>query len=246
MEVMSQKHKENIIAHLRQGIMDAERPCTNQNKTKIPGLGAIEKAFSDLHFPISALHEFVCISPECTAATEGFLGGVISHLLKDGGIGVWISNSRKLFPVALNLFNVAPDSIVFIDTAQQKDALWACEEALKCEGLAFVVAELEELNITASRRLQLAIEKSHATAFILRKTAKKALINSATARWKVSPVSSVVPHDMPGIGHPRWQVELLKVRGGVPGQWTVVWQGDKFVESKYTEQSVADNFQKFG
>ena len=28
---------------------------------------------------------------------------------------------------------------------------------------------------------------------------------------------------MPGVGMPRWKVELLKVRNGVPGEWIVEW-----------------------
>ncbi len=28
---------------------------------------------------------------------------------------------------------------------------------------------------------------------------------------------------MPGVGAPRWKVELLKVRNGLPGAWIVEW-----------------------
>ena len=33
---------------------------------------------------------------------------------------------------------------------------------------------------------------------------------------------------MPGVGHPRWQVELLKVKNGKPGNWTVEWKKQSF------------------
>ena len=56
----------------------------------------------------------------------------------------------------------------------------------------------------------------------------------ATARWKVSPLPSVTQEGLPGIGFPRWQVELLKVRNGNPGSFILEWAGDKFEEIKKT------------
>jgi protein ImuA len=33
---------------------------------------------------------------------------------------------------------------------------------------------------------------------------------------------------MPGVGFPRWSVELIKVRNGKTGSWQVEWMGRKF------------------
>jgi len=33
---------------------------------------------------------------------------------------------------------------------------------------------------------------------------------------------------LPGLGFPRWQVELLKVRNGQPGSWVVEWSDGRF------------------
>src|SRR5690606_26048545 len=118
------------------------------------------------------------------------IGGLLSILMKEGAACVWISTSRKLFPVSLRLFNVDPERIIFIDVAREKDVLWVMEEALKCEGLAAVVAELNSLSVIESRRLQLAVEQTGVTGFILRKEARKGLTSVATARWKISPVPS--------------------------------------------------------
>jgi len=35
---------------------------------------------------------------------------------------------------------------------------------------------------------------------------------------------------MPGVGFPRWQIELLKVRNGKPGKWTVEWSAGRFIQ----------------
>jgi protein ImuA len=33
---------------------------------------------------------------------------------------------------------------------------------------------------------------------------------------------------MPGVGFPRWNVQLLKVRNGKPGAWQLEWEGGQF------------------
>jgi len=35
---------------------------------------------------------------------------------------------------------------------------------------------------------------------------------------------------MPGLGFPRWNIELLKVRNGQPGSWEMEWAADRFIE----------------
>lgn len=197
---------------------------------QVLGLGAIEAAFPNGIFPKSAIHEFIVLSPEHAAASDGFIGGLLSILMEDGTACLWISTSRKLFPASLRLFNVDPGRIIFIDVATEKDVLWVMEEALKCEGLSAVVAELNGLSLIESRRLQLAVEQSGLTGFILRKDGRKTTSTVATARWRISPVASEMIDEMPGVGFPRWSVELMKVRNGNPGTWIMEWEGDQFAE----------------
>ncbi|MGV3705286.1 MAG: ImuA family protein [Arcticibacter sp.] len=193
------------------------------------GLGEIEDAFPNGIFPVRAIHEFISTTPEHAAASDGFIGALLSILMKEGAGCIWISTSRKLFPASLQTFNVDPARIIFIDVSKEQDALWIMEEALKCNGLSAVVAEINTLNLTESRRLQLAVEKNGVTGFILRKDARKAVSNIATARWKICPLPSGNEDQMPGIGFPRWQIELQKVRSGSPGTWVLEWAGDHFL-----------------
>jgi protein ImuA len=203
------------------------------------GLGEIERAFPGGVFPKQAIHEFITVLPEDSAASDGFIAGLLAVLMQDGAACVWVSTSRTLFPASLSTFNVAPERIIFMDVKTEKDVLWITEEALKCEGLAAVVAELNNLNLIESRRLQLAVEGSGVTGFILRKDASKAASTVATARWKISPLPTNTEGGLPGLGFPRWQVELLKVRNGNPGSWVLEWAGESFAEvNKVAEQSV--------
>src|SRR4051812_31286253 len=117
------------------------------------GLGPINEAFPNENFPLAAIHEFCCPREEDTAATSGFIAGLLSPLMDSRKAVIWISANRKLFPPALVTFRIEPDHMIFIDLQKEKDVLWAMEESLKCDTLAGVVAEVQDLGFTASRRL---------------------------------------------------------------------------------------------
>lgn len=189
------------------------------------GLGPIEKAFPNHTFPTGAIHEFLSDAPENAAATSGFIAGLVGHFMGSNGICLWISNKRTLFAPALKLFGIEPDRIIFLDLLREKDVLWAIEEALKCEALAVVVGELKEISFMESRRLQLAVEKSHITGFIHRYYPKTENNITCVSRWKITPLASEPVNGMPGLSHPRWNVALLKVRNGKPGCWQMEWAG---------------------
>lgn len=223
------EEKRDIIAQLQQKIlhMQGVKPAGSIYENAM-GLGAIENAFPNSIFPVAALHEFLTFQPEQAASTIGFIGGLLQQLMAKGEACLWISNSRTPFPPALTAYSVDPGRFIFIDLKQEKDILWATEEALKCEGLAAVIAEISRIDMTASRRLQLAVEKSGVTGFILRNEAGKMSTTMATARWQISPLPSIVIDNLPGVGFPRWKVELLKVRNGKPGSWNMEWADGHF------------------
>ncbi|MDF3078620.1 MAG: Error-prone repair protein ImuA [Sphingobacteriaceae bacterium] len=197
--------------------------------TKGIGLGLLESAFPNGVFPTGTIHEMICPTPEQAAATGGFMSGILASLMNQGGACIWIGIYRKLFPPSLKHFNVQPDRLIFIDVQREKDVLWAMEEALKCEGLAAVIAEVREISFAQSRRLQLAVESSKVTGFLLRNDPRKLAANTCSARWQISPLPSEPEGGLPGIGFPRWQAELLRVRNGNPGIWQIEWANGKFI-----------------
>ncbi|MEJ8843719.1 Error-prone repair protein ImuA [Lacibacter sp. H375] len=191
------------------------------------GLGFLKKHLPQATFPLGAVHEFVSSSNESNAATEGFVSALMGTVIKTNVATVWISSKKTLFPPALKLFGIDPDRIIFIHLHKEKDLLWTMEEALKCNGLSAVVCELQELSFTSSRRFQLAVEQSLVTGFILRVNPRKLTATACVSRWQISSLASEAS-GMPGVGYPRWNVELLKMRNGKPGSWQVEWNADAF------------------
>lgn len=224
------ENNKELITQLKKDLLTWEglKPPTTGSTLSF-GLGPIEAVFPNGIFPISAIHEFVNAEPEQSAATEGFIGGLLRCLMQNGNVCVWVSKSRMLFPPALKAFGVVPEQIIFIDLQRDKDVLWVTEEALRCEGLAAVVTELPEISFIQTRRLQLAVETSKVTGFILRSDPRKLTATACIARWRITPLPSEVEEGLPGVGFPRWQVELLKVRNGNPGTFQLEWSSGKFV-----------------
>lgn len=227
--MVQQNSKKEIISQLQKEIylLQGFKPALTGTTGNV-GLGAIEAAFPNAVFPKNAIHEFLTFVPEHAAACSGFIAGILHTLMQHGGACLWISASRSLFPPSFKVFGVEPHRIIFVDLQQEKDVLWAMEEALKCEGLAAVIAEVKEIGLTASRRLQLAVEKSGVTGLILRNDAHSLSTTACVARWLIKPIASKLASGMPGVGFPRWNVELLKVRNGNPGKWDVEWSAGQF------------------
>jgi protein ImuA len=192
-------------------------------------LGPINAAFPNATFPTGAVHEFLCPLKEHSAATAGFVSTLAGNLMRQGGACILISVARTLFPPSLKFFGIDPDKVIFIDVLRTKEALWALEEALKCDGIAAVIAEIPEISFTQSRRLQLVVEQSKVTGFILRTSPKNANTTACVTRWQITPLPSELEEGMPGVGFPRWNVELLKVRNGRPGVWKMEWAEGKYV-----------------
>lgn len=192
------------------------------------GLGEIEKAFPGSMFPFGLVHEFISPNPESASATNGFISGLLGKLINSRGLCLWISSRRTIFPAALKMFNIKPDQVIFIDLKTDKDVLWAVEEALKSEALSAVVGEVKELDFTQSRKLQLAVEKSRVTGFIHRYQPRTENSVTCVTRWKITPLPSSSIDNLPGLGFPRWHVDLTKVRNGTPDCWNVEWVNNEF------------------
>jgi protein ImuA len=90
-----------------------------------------------------------------------------------------------------------------------------------------VVVEVTRLGLTPSRRLQHAAESSGVIGLVLRRWPRAGKApseaNVATTRWQVAALpSSPLGGRTPGVGRPRWRLELVRCRGGqAPFEWIV-------------------------
>jgi protein ImuA len=219
----------DIIKELQRSILSLQgyKPMQTSNN-QVLGFNSIESAFPNHTFPTGAVHEFITNTTEDAASTNGFVTGILSRLMQNNGACIWISSKRTLFPPALKAFGIEPHKFIFINIKKSKEQLWAMEEALKCEQLTAVVGEIRDIDFTESRRLQLAVENSNVTGFVLRHQLRTQNIIASVSRWKITSLHSIVEEDMPGVGFPAWDVTLEKVRNGKPGNWQLQWLQNRF------------------
>jgi protein ImuA len=223
--------KSEIVTGLQTDILRLQGFHSFKTKSLDVGLGPIEEAFPNATFPVGAVHEFLTATKEEQAASGGFISGLLAALMRHHGAIAWISAARTLFPPALKNFGVEPDRFIFIDLQKEKEVIRAMEEALKCGALTAVVAELKDLSFIDSRRLQLAVEQSQVTGFIIRTNYKSPNTTACISRWRITPLRSEAFDDLPGVGFPKWNVELIRMRNGKPGAWSLQCINGRFTVS---------------
>lgn len=225
---MQKPHQKLIIERLQRQILDLEGFKTKPEdvKTKL-GLKKLEGNFPNQVFPTGTIHEFLSEKPEHTACTSAFISSLLGKLHAGNGVYIWIGKQRQLFPAGLKKFGLQPHQIIFVNLIKQKDILWATEEALKCKSISGVISELEEITFAQSQRLQLTVEKSKVTGFILRTQTERINATACAARWQISPLASENQDNVPGVGFSKWRVDLLKVRNGSTASCTITYHHGK-------------------
>jgi protein ImuA len=142
------------------------------------------------------------------------------------------------------------EASLFVDPPDDAACVWAIDLALRAGGgeghggngggggdggVALVIADGSRLDMSASRRLQLAAEAGARAAeargtphvggigLILRPPWERKQLSAAATRWMVHP--STPAADVP-VNQPRWNVELLRCKGMQPPpdgrrEWTL-------------------------
>ena len=227
--------EEKVSAPLNDTIQQLRRELLLMEGYKPPETGApdipigpLAEAFPNRRFPTGKLHEFIAATPPQTAATGGLICVLAGALMSKGGEAIWITKKRRIFPPGLASFGIPAHRIIFCEIRNEKHLLWAAEEALRCKGLASVIAEIPDITYTASLRLHLAIDESRVTGMLLRSTTKQTQPIASAARWRVSPARSRSPiSGLTRMGYPAWTIQLEKVRNGRSGSWQLEWRAGR-------------------
>ena len=192
------------------------------------GLAGIDRALPGGGLRRGCLHELHGAPRQ--GAALGFAVALLGRLMAADGHAVWIGPRSDLFAPGLAAFGLAPERLIVV-RARRRATLWALEEALRSPGLAAALAEIERLDLTASRRLQLAAEAQGVSALLLRPPLAAGAAPGASAavtRWRISAAPSAAGGRV--LGAPVWRVELLRCRGGRGGSWRVVWREEGWHE----------------
>jgi protein ImuA len=195
-------------------------------RTVLPfGIKAIDRHLPGGGLALGALHEVA-------GGGNGAIDGAAAALFAAGiaartsGFVLWCLTRQDLFAPALAQAGLVADRVIYAEAGDEKSVLICFEEGLRHGGLGAVVAEVARLSMTASRRLQLAAERSGSIGLAIRRwrrLAEAADFGQPTAsvtRWRVI-VLPATPLPVPGVGRPRWQLELIRCRAGESADFEV-------------------------
>jgi len=230
-----------LIAELRARIAALEgtgsAPGPGGAERVLPlGLPEIDAALPWGGLRLAALHE---VAARDAGAGAGFVAALLARIGGGEGVALWclaarsVSESGGLYGPGLAAFRLEPRRLVVVRGRNDREVLWAMEEGLRSGVLAAVVAEVADLGLSASRRLQLAAEAGGATALLLRPRSAALGPSAALTRWRLDaapsapgaagvPETEIPPRPGP-LGALRWRAELWRCRGAAPHAWTIEW-----------------------
>jgi len=220
MEEAAEIARQARLADLRRYLAEAEG--FGQEAGVLPfGVPEIDEALPWRGLPLAALHEIENAGAiDEDGAVVTFLAGILARLAAARPV-LWCLQRPDLHAPGLALAGLEARRLLLLRAPNEREILWAMEEGLRSRAPVAVVGEVEALSTPASRRLQLAAESAGVTGFVLHRSAGNTAASAAVTRWRVAALPSVPVTGEPGIGRPRWRVELLRCRGGMPAAWDV-------------------------
>lgn len=245
---MPEASKAEVIAELRARIAGFEAVTPRMDRPTIRprvvpcGAGDIDAALPGGGLTCGALHEVLAATYRDMGAAMGFaaaLAARCAQIAPDAPV-LWCESGHApfdggaLYGPGLAEFGLDPARLIIVSPPKEVDLLWTIEEALRLGAFAAVVGEIDgraaRLDLTATRRLQLAAEENNTPAFLLTGHVS-AGASAAVTRWRVEPAPSSPTIEVAGladlIGRPRWHVRLERCRGAqgeiLGEEWLVEW-----------------------
>ncbi|MEB2846722.1 damage-inducible mutagenesis protein [Rhizobiales bacterium RZME27] len=207
-----------VLADLRDRISSIEGESARKSGHLPFGVAEIDAILPGGGLAHGALHEFA-------GGGSGTVDGAAAALFAAGiaartkGPIVWCLTRPDLFFPALAQVGLLPKRVIFVESDQEEDVAGNMEEAISYGGCGAVIGEMVRLPMVVSRRLQLVAEKTGTIALAVRRWRRQTEANdfgqptASTTRWRVSVLpSQELP--VPGVGRPRWFLELMRSRAG--------------------------------
>jgi protein ImuA len=132
---------------------------------------------------------------------------------REGGVVVVLDPRREFYPPAVARAGIAPQCLLVVQPATEADNHWTLDQALRCAGVAALLAWPDRLDGRTFRRLQLAAEEGGGLGLLLRTQAAQAEPSWADVRLMVEPL----PAAETSRGR-RLRIDLLRCRHGAGGQ----------------------------
>jgi protein ImuA len=190
-----------------------------------------------------ALHELYATRASDTAAMTGLAIG-LSLAMAGRRSMLWVRHGAmkaehgEPYTPGVREMGIDPSRLILLQPCDVTSALQAGLEGARCPALGAVLIELRgesrHLDLTASRRLHLAAQRSRTVVFLLRSEAEPRP-SAAETRWRVRAAPSL-PLAARAPGRPAFDLTLLRRKNGAEGlRFVVEWNRD----ARYFEERTA-------
>ena len=183
------------------------------------GIGALDAQLAHAGLRLDALHEVTAASAGWgdDAAATLFVAAVAARAW---GPVLWVVRRRDLFAPGLAQAGLSATRVLYAEARDDAELLALMEEGLRHRGLGAVIGEAKRVAMPATRRLQLAAEGGRTVALLMKRHARDGVDplgvpSAAITRWRIAAAPSA-PLPVEGIGRARWQLSLVRQRGGEP------------------------------
>lgn len=216
-------NKQEIIEQLKERIGAIEWPGDDAVPSYAIGISEIDRALKHGGIRAGSCHEIIC-SQE--GPSLGFTLFLLSSMAKTKKPVLWCSNRQDFYTPGFATFGLKDTDVIFVETNDQQQSLWAMEQGLSCNDFSAVVFSVRHISLAQGRRLKLLAQKHGTTGLLMVKPgARIDLPTIATTRWDISSEpSSGRPsrHGIKAVGAERLSIKLLRNLGGfAPLSWTV-------------------------
>jgi len=189
------------------------------------GLDALDAHLPHGGLATGALHEVAPQQHGDTPAAFGFLVALLARFHPTTRPLLLVASPRALADHGrphghgLRQLGLDPARLILVETRNDKQALWAMEEALRSRVPAAVAGATARLDLKTSQRLHLAAGDAGLPLVLLR-PANADDASAAATRWRIGTAEAA--RDRHGlITHTRWRARLERCRNGRSGDWLV-------------------------
>lgn len=206
---MSDLHdKAELLLRLRTEMAACERWGNNHDRTTVgTGLPALDRVLPGGGILRGSLVEF--LDERRGSGAETFAVVLMQAVCPSGGAVVVLDQERQFYPPALAAWGLALESLIVIHAANDAEALWAADQALRSRAVSAVWLRRERLKPHDFRRLRLAAEEGGTLGVLLRPARVRGQPTWADVQFAVGP--------RPSTQGRRLRVEVTRCRGGTAG-----------------------------
>lgn len=215
--------KAAAVLALRRQLARMEGVPKDETRALPFGVPALDRHLPHGGLAFGTVHEITSATEADHPAAFGFLMALLGRM--PAGTPLLFVRTVKTFArtgdphgSGLHALGLDPARLTLVETADEAEALWATEEALRAEGPVAVASALAgRIDLKTSQRLHRAARETGLPLLVLRPE-RAAPVPTAATRWRIA--AAPAPRDRFGLlAGWRWRAALDRCRNGRPGDW---------------------------